>query len=432
MLEALVITLREGLEAALVIGILLAYLARARRVDLRRYVWFGLGAALLASVLGAVLFQWLGINPDNEIYEGMMMLVAAAFTTTMVVWMWRTGRTLRGELEAKMERALNISESGSSGRARWWLAGFAFFMVFREGIEAVLFLTALSATIGANPLNNLIGGTLGLALAVLFGTLLTKGALRVNLKRFFSVTSLVLLILVAKLVANGIHEFLERGLVPSTPEGLNVIGLLTRETTSLLILIALIALPALTILWDTWHTPMPVPPVGESAPERRIRIARARRARQWAMSASIVGLLISAMLGSSLATAAARDVEMPLAEVQSHHDMIQIPLGDVHDGQMHKYLYLHDGIGIRFFVIRRNDGSIATALDACGICPAKGYRRDGEQVMCRNCDAPINLDTIGEAGGCNPIPLTARLDGQNVVVATGDLVANEGRFKSLP
>ena len=428
MLEALVIMLREGLEAALVVGIVFAYLARTGRIELRRYVWLGLGAALLASIAGAAIFQWLGISPDNEIYEGTIMLAAAAFTTTMVVWMWRTGRTLRRELEEKMEQVL-AERTNKNARAGWGLAAFTFFIVFREGIEAVLFLTALSATIGANPLNNIVGGTVGLILAVLFGTLLAKGALRVNLKRFFSVTSLVLLILVAKLVANGIHEFLERGLLPSTPELLSVIGFLTRETTSLVILMALIALPALLILWDTWRAPRPAPMEGETAPDRRKRLAAFHRARRWALSASLTALLISAMLSSSLVAVAARDTELPLTEVQAHENMVHIPVADVNDGQMHKYVYRHDGIEIRFFFIRRNDGSIAAALDACGICPPKGYRREGDQVICRNCDAPINLDTIGEPGGCNPVPLTATMDAQNVVVTLADLTANEGKFK---
>lgn len=427
MLEALIITLREGLEAALVVGIVLAYLTRTGRVALRRYVWLGLVVAVFASITGAVFFQRLGLSPDNEIYEGTLMLAAAAFTTTMVIWMWRTGRTLRSDIEEKIERGLGAR--GLSRRTAWGLAAFIFLMVFREGIEAVLFLTALSATIGANPLNNIIGGTMGLALAALFGALLARGALRVNLKRFFSVTSFVLLILVAKLVANGIHEFLERGLLPSTPELLNIIGWLTRETTSLLILIALIALPALLILWDTLRAPLPAPLAVESAPERRKRLAGFYRARRWAASASVTALVISAMLGSALVSAAARDTEVPMMEMQAHHDAVHIPIAEVNDGQMHKYFYRQDGIGIRFFVIRRNDGSIAAALDACGICPAKGYRLENGQVICRNCDAPINLDTIGEPGGCNPIPLTATIDGDDIVVTLTELGANKAKFK---
>lgn len=426
MLEALVITLREGLEAALVVGIVFAYLARTGRSSLRRYVWAGLVAAVAASIAGAALFQMLGINPDNEIYEGTVMLVAAAFVLTMIVWMWRTGRSLRTEMEEKMEQVLR---SNRSRRIGWGLAAFTFVMVFREGIETVLFLTALSATIGANPLNNVIGGAIGLVFAVLFGTLIAKGAVRVNLKRFFSATSLVLLILVAKLIANGLHEFIEIHLIPSSPDLLAIIGLLTRETTSLVILMALIAVPALLILWDTWRAPRPAPIEGESAPDRRKRLAGFNRARRWALGVSVMALILSSMLGSSLVSAAAHDNEMPPSEMQAQDQGVRIPVADVSDGEMHKYFYSHEGIGIRFFVMRRNDGSLTAAIDACSICPAKGYRHENGEVMCRNCDAPINVDTIGEPGGCNPIPLTASLEGDDVVVSVTELIAQANRFK---
>ena len=426
MLEALVITLREGLEAALVVGIVFAYLARTGRTALRRYVWMGLLAAVIMSFAGAALFQMLGINPDNEIYEGTVMVVAAGFVLTMIVWMWRTGRSLRTEMEERMEQVLR---SDRSRRISWGLAAFTFVMVFREGIETVLFLTALSATIGANPLNNVIGGVIGLVFAALFGTLIAKGAVRVNLKRFFSATSLVLLILVAKLIANGMHEFIEIHLIPSSPDLLTVIGLLTRETTSLLILIALIAVPALLILWDTWHSPRPALIEGEPAPERRKRLATFHRARRWALGVSFMALLIISMLGSSLVSAAAHDNEMPPSEIKAQDEGVRIPVADVSDGEMHKYFYSHEGIGVRFFVMQRKDGSLTAAIDACSICPAKGYRHENGEVMCRNCDAPINVDTIGESGGCNPIPLTASLEGDEVVVSVSELIAQANRFK---
>ncbi len=254
-------------------------------------------------------------------------------------------------------------------------------------------------------------------------------AVRVNLKRFFSATSLVLLILVAKLIANGLHEFLEINLLPSSPDLLALIGLLTRETTSLLILIALIAVPALLILWDTWRAPRPAPIEGESAPDRRKRLAGYYRARRWALGVSLMALLLSSMLGSSLVSAAARDAEVPPAERHARDQAVYIPVGEVNDGEMHKYFYSFEGIGIRFFVLRRHDGSLTAAIDACSICPAKGYRHANGEVICRNCDAPINVDTIGEPGGCNPIPLTASIQGDQVVVSVAKLVAEANRFK---
>src|SRR3989338_4011350 len=97
-------------------------------------------------------------------------------------------------------------------------------MVLREGIETVLFLFALSATVGANPMYNALGGGVGLLLAFLFGSLLVKGSVRLNLKKFFTATGVVLALLVLKLVANGLHEFFEVGLLPSSETVLEIVG----------------------------------------------------------------------------------------------------------------------------------------------------------------------------------------------------------------
>src|SRR3972149_4281299 len=99
MLEAMVVTLREGVEAALVVGIVLAYLKKSEKDHLRRYVYHGLWAAILVSFLGALVVQQLGLDPENEMFEGTLMLVAAAFVGSLLIWMWRRGRTLKQRME---------------------------------------------------------------------------------------------------------------------------------------------------------------------------------------------------------------------------------------------------------------------------------------------------------------------------------------------
>jgi FTR1 family protein len=125
-------------------------------------------------------------------------------------------------------------------------------MVFREGVETVLFLAALSGTVGGSALYNALGGGTGLLLATLFGILLVRGSLHINLRRFFNVTGIVLLILVAKLIAGGVHEFLEVSILPASPFLEQAVELLTGKTTSLLILGLLITLPAVCMAWDWW------------------------------------------------------------------------------------------------------------------------------------------------------------------------------------
>ncbi len=254
MLEAMIVTLREGIEVALVIGVLLAYLRRTGRQAYSRYVLLGLSAAILASLAGAFVIQRYGLDADNPAVEGSVMFVAAALVTSLVVWMWRTGRTVRQRLESRLNSLVGQEEkSGFAYRAALGVFAFSFFMVLREGVETVLFLLALAGIVGGDTRYNVLGGSLGLLLAVLFGALLVRGSLHVNLRRFFGVTGVVLMILVAKLIAGGLHEFFEIGLVSASPFWLEAVELLTDKTTSILILALLIVLPALCLLWDWWQ-----------------------------------------------------------------------------------------------------------------------------------------------------------------------------------
>lgn len=135
MIESLVVTLREGIEAALVVAIILAYLKRLDKTQLNRYVYIGLGTAVVASILGAVLFTMFDIEPDNEIFEGTMFLVAGIFVGSMVLWMRKTAKNMKQTMENKLGR---IVESGADLKKQGWgLFAFTFLMIFREGIETV-------------------------------------------------------------------------------------------------------------------------------------------------------------------------------------------------------------------------------------------------------------------------------------------------------
>ena len=137
MLQALVVTLREGVEAALIVGITLVYLAKIGRPQLRRVVYWALGAALAASMAGAVVLSRTGFNQD--VFEGWVMLLAAFFVVTMIWFMARAARTLKGQIETKVG-----SLAGTGSKIGLFL--FVFLMVLREGVETVLILSAVSPT----------------------------------------------------------------------------------------------------------------------------------------------------------------------------------------------------------------------------------------------------------------------------------------------
>lgn len=212
MAASLLITLREGLEAALIVGIILAYLAKTGNRSKFGVVWLGTWLAVLMSlVVGAGIFLTAGEleGRAEQLFEGTAMFTAAGVLTYMIFWMRKQAINIRAHLQAQVSTAL---QTGSLGA----LAFLAFVAVGREGIETALFLFA--AAKAATPVATIAGGLLGLGTAAVLGYLLYKGTYRLNLRAFFNVTSILLLLFSAGLLAHGIHEFHEAGLIPPVIE----------------------------------------------------------------------------------------------------------------------------------------------------------------------------------------------------------------------
>lgn len=214
MLAALLITLREGLEAALIVGIVLSVLRKLGQPDRKRAVWLGVAAAVLVSVLAALALNAMGVafeGRGEEIFEGIAMLLAAGVLTWMIFWMKAQGRETQLALERDAERAAR-----SNGSAM--LFGLAFVAVVREGIETVLFLTAaaFSSTVG----QTLLGGSVGLAIAILVGVSVFALGKQVNLRAFFRATGVLLILFAAGLFAHGVHELQEAAILPTLIEHL--------------------------------------------------------------------------------------------------------------------------------------------------------------------------------------------------------------------
>ncbi|MGE5675813.1 MAG: FTR1 family iron permease [Mycobacterium leprae] len=207
---AFLITLREGLEAALIIGILLAYLDKAGNQEAKRSVWTGTALAIGSSLGGGLLIYWLvgGLSGKTlDSFEGLMMLLATAVLTWMILLMQRTARDLKATLTGKMDAAL------TSG-GRWGLTFLAFAVVGREGLETVLFLAGGTAT-AASGLLYLLSGVMGGLLAALLGWGIYRGSMRLNLRKFFTFSGLVLIVFGAGMLANGMKELHEAQWVPA-------------------------------------------------------------------------------------------------------------------------------------------------------------------------------------------------------------------------
>ena len=205
-----IIVLREGFEASLIVAIVLAFLDRSGRRDGFLPVWIGAGVALVVSLaVGALLFA-VGAEltgTSEALFEGAAMLFAAGLLTWMVFWMRRQARSIRHELESQVENALVTGSAVG-------LALVVFVGVLREGVETALFLFGTVA--GTNKLVATTSAAVGLAAAVVLGYLFYRGAARLDLRRFFLVTSVLLLLFAGWLLARGLHELGEAGVIPES------------------------------------------------------------------------------------------------------------------------------------------------------------------------------------------------------------------------
>jgi high-affinity iron transporter len=212
MLASYLLSLREGIEAALIVGIVLGALRQIRREDLKPIVWLGVLSAAGISLVTAILLNLLGLSLEGAaepIFEGLTMILAAILLTWMIFWMSRVGRTLKGRLEADVQRAAHI-------RSKRALFLVAFVAVLREGVELALFLTA--TLFASDAAQTIVGAFLGLGTAILLGWSLFATTVRLDLRRFFQVTGVLLILFAAGLVAHAVHELNEVGWIPAIIE----------------------------------------------------------------------------------------------------------------------------------------------------------------------------------------------------------------------
>src|SRR5580692_5509023 len=413
MLQAFIITLREGVEAALIVGITLAYLAKIGRDDLRKAVYAALGAAFVGSIGVAIALSRLNLNEDA--FEGWVMLVAAFFVITMVVFMMKTGRKLKGQIEGKVGLL--------AGKDAWiGLFFFVFLMVLREGAETVLILSAV--TLNSTELMSFLGTLLGVLCAIAFGVMFVKGSVRINLQKFFRVTTAILFLVAAQLVIAGLHELSESGVIPSSKTEMAIIGPIVRN--DLFFFVTILALAALMVLFDAKRREPVVDPA--SAAERRKALWTSRKERSWMASVYGFSFVFIALVTAEFIYTQSVSALSPAAEVSFTHGQLKIPLAQVADGDLHRFQAKENGIEVRFWLYQKPDGKMATVLDACQICGAVGFYKTANGVVCKNCAAPINPQSVGTAGGCNPIPLKASQTADSVIIQEADVAAGGRMF----
>jgi FTR1 family protein len=414
MLEAFIVTLREGVEAALIVGITLAYLAKINRPELRKSVYAALISAFVGSLGVAALLSRTHWNQD--IFEGWVMLAAAFFVVTMIIFMMKTGRKMKGEIEGKVGLL--------AGRNAWFgLFAFVFLMVLREGVETVLILSAVS--LNSTELLSFMGTFLGVVAAVVFGVMFVKGSVRINLQKFFRVTTVILFFVAAQLVISGLHELSENGVLPSSKTEMAIIGPIVRN--DLFFFITILALAALMVLFELKRRQPGVLPT--SPAERRKAIWSARRERLWMASVYASSFVFIVLVTAEFIYTKSVSALSPATQVTFVNGQVSIPLTQVEDGDLHRFAAQENGNTVRFWLYQKPDGKIATVLDACEICGAVGFYKGPNGVVCKNCAAPINPQSVGMPGGCNPVPLKAQTTSDAVIIQEADIAARSRMFQ---
>jgi high-affinity iron transporter len=408
MLSALLVALREGVEAALVVGIVLLYLARTGRRHLSRAVWVGVVLAVLASgALSAVLDHW-KVNQDG--FEGVLMVTAALFVISVIVWMNRVARHLRREIEEKVERY--------TGREGWapalGIGTFVFLLVVREGVELALILRAVEFSTASLEVG--IGTALGLALAVLVGVSFFKGTLRVPLGRFFKATSLILAVVAVQLLVTGLHEMSEAMWLPSSRVEMAVVGpIVTNEVFFFIVVLGVAALLALKEWSAARGKAAEAVTVAGNEAERR-RATWEQRRQRWLLGMAAVCVTVLVALSAEFVYNRAAAAPPPAPAVAADGSQVRLALTGLAHPEVHFFSTTIQGNTLRFLVVHKPDGTFQAALDACEICGPAGYTVRGKNLICRNCGAPIYIPSVGSIGGCNPIALPSHVEQGTLVI----------------
>ena len=416
MLQAFVITLREGVEASLIVGIVFAYLNKIGRVDLKRTVMQAVGAAGLCSLLVAVVLARTQFNQD--IFEGVVMLVAAFFVISMIWFMQRTAKAMKGKIESKVSALATSSSRGG-------LFLFVFLMVLREGVETVLILSAVS--LNSSELASFFGTLLGVTLAVVFGVLFVKGSVRIDIQRFFRVTAVILYFVAFQLIVSGLHELSENGILPSSKLEMRVIGPIVRN--DLFFFVTILALAGLMVLFEyRKRMSQSVVPANANAAEARKAASVARRERLWMAAVYTCSFVFIFLVTAQFIYAMSSTALSPAVPVTLTGSQVTVPVSQVQDDNLHRYVVHVGNTNVRFLLYRKPDGKIVTVADACQICGPVGFYKSGNMIVCKLCASPVNAQSVGQPGGCNPIPLASTTAGGYVIVQARALQAMVPEF----
>ncbi len=344
------------------------------------------------------------------------MLAAAAFVISMIWFMQKTARSMKGEIEGKVAKLVNASKTG--------LFFFVFLLVLREGVETVLILSAVS--LNSTEILSFTGTLLGVAVSVVFGVLFIRGSVKINLQRFFRVTTVILYFVTFQLLVSGLHELSENGVLPSSAAEMRLIGPIVRN--DLFFFVTMLALAGLMMLMEyKRRAPVKLDESATLAEKRKLAWSQ-RREKMWMTAVVGTSFLFIFLSTAEFIYAKSSTALSPTSPVTLVGQQVTVPTAEVNDDKLHRYgVRLDDGKGgqaeVRFLLFRKPDGNIVSVADACSICGPVGFYIGSQGITCKMCASPLNAASMGQVGGCNPIPLKSTNANGQISIAAVDLRA---------
>jgi high-affinity iron transporter len=250
---------------------------------------------------------------------------------------------------------------------------------------------------------------LGLALAIGLGVAFFKGSLRVDLGKFFTVTSLVLFVVAAQLLISGVHELSEAQILPASRREMALIGPIVNNETFFFVVIVALAMFLIVARRIQASSRKEADLAHLSPPERRKLLAEQHRDRFWKLVATVASLMVIILISAEFIYSRAAQAMTPPERLTIVNGEAQIHTSELTDHRLHIFAVNVGGTDVRVLAILDASDTMHAALDACLICGAQGYYQDGKNVICRNCAAAIYVPSIGMAGGCNPIHIDYRV-----------------------
>jgi uncharacterized membrane protein len=454
--ETYVIGLKEGLKIGIVWLVFHSYLVLNDRKTLIKPFYFGLFFVSLVSVISFFLPQ--GLIIKEHLSNVIAMSFAFFFILSAAALFYASGINLFGESQ-RIKGIFRMFKGNAITNAIVFLSTFLFFSP--ESIGTVFFLKKLAFMKGTE-LMTYTSAFIGLFIAVAIFFTIVKFYKPYWIGSFFDAPQLILFLAIVKLLGSGIKGIAELSLIPSVQRGfMKFIHDFIHQTFVLLMvpdhpllkttvwnfigiffgsnlasgasLIILLFFPFMFI-YHSLFKPLPEPEVQTGAQKRKIMsLLLSNRRRKALPVIFFIGLILIAWFSQRGETVSQLYKPKPRPVVVDKGIVI-IPLNDptmdLMDGALHKFSLIHRGEEVRIIIIKKSDNTLSVCLDACEICPPEGYGQREDHIVCIYCNTPIPIDTLGKAGGCNPIPLTAVIDERFVKIELNEILKKWGFVKT--